>query len=399
VKRLVSAGAIIIGKTNVPELLNDIQAIGPLFPPTKNPWNVEYIPGGSTCGAAGVSAMFSPLELGSSINGSTEVPASYCGLFAYKPSLSLFSMKGHLPPLPDQNPIPFDMTSPGFIGRDVKDFKIILDLFTSTRETEDPTVMPVPMNKDYSRKKTIYSDFKIVWTKMPQYPVDKTIDSTLQFVVEQLSSEGFKITHKHLPYLDNTVESKKTLDDLYQLAGELFMEQHVSAGSSFLFRTSTRLTGFLSNDNWQKGMGAGASSDLFMFGTAQAKKIKHMEAMEKYLEEFDALLCPVTFSTAHKHCKTGTPVQVTDSYGVTHNIDYFTNSIGITSLMNLAGLPTLVIPVGTTPSEANGTALDVLPIGLMIVTKRWQDEELLHIGEMITRALSLKVQPPPGFLE
>jgi amidase len=400
VTKLLNAGAIILGKTNVPELLNDIQAIGPLFPQTKNPWHLDYIPGGTTCGAAGVSALFSPLEIGSSINGSVEIPASYCGLFSYKPSLSLMSMKGHFPPLPDQNRIPFEMTSPGFIGRSIDDFKTILDVFTSSRETQDPTVVPVALNKTYAEQKTSNRDFKLAWSSMPQYPLDKNIDATLQAVVEQLSSEGFKMVEKDLPYIDtnNKEQSKKSLDELYQLSGELFMEHFVMAGAAFGFRTTTRLSGMWSQDNWIKGMGVGASADLYMLGTAMAKKNKHMTVMDKYLEEFDALICPVTFSPPHKICKSGTPVQVNDVNGVTHTIDYYANSIGITSLMNLAGLPTLVIPAGQTPSEdRDNTPRDVLPIGIMIVTRRWQDAELLHIGDKISRVLNVKVQTPPGY--
>src|SRR3989338_834607 len=135
------------------------------------------------------------------------------------------------------------MTSTGFMGMSIDDFKLILDLFTSKRETEDPSVMPVPINKAYAGKKNVNSDFKIAWTKMPQYPLDKAIASTLTEIVELLSGEGFKLSEKNLPYVDNTVESKQTLDDLYQLAGEIFMESHLLGGASLLFRTATRLSG------------------------------------------------------------------------------------------------------------------------------------------------------------
>ncbi len=378
--------------------MNDIQGIGPLFPLPNNPWNVNYTCGGSTCGAAGVSALFSPLEIGSSFNGSSEVPANYCGLFAYKPSLALFSMKGHIPPLLDQNPIPFDMTSPGFIGRSIDDFKLILDLFTSKRETEDPSVMPVPMNKGYAAKKNVNADFKIAWSKMPQYPLEKAVATTFSEIVELLSGEGFKLSEKNLPYVDNTVESKQTLDDLYQLAGEIFMESHLLGGASLLFRTATRLSGFWSSNNWQKGMGNGAAADVFALGVAQAKKLSHMAVMEKFLDDYDALLCPVSFTPPPKHSKPGTPVDIIDQKGEKHSLDYYASSIGITSIMNLAGLPTLVLPVGQTPSEnTDGSPRDVLPIGVMIVTKRWHDAELLHVGEAITKALGLKVLTPPGF--
>ena len=87
VARLRAAGAVILGKTNVPELCMDFQTDSPLFGVTKNPWDAERGPGGSTGGgAAAVAARLSPLEFGSDIGGSVRNPAHYNGIFSLKPT-------------------------------------------------------------------------------------------------------------------------------------------------------------------------------------------------------------------------------------------------------------------------------------------------------------------------
>lgn len=99
VRRLKAAGAVILGKTNVPPLLADWQAANPIHGRTRNPWDLERTPGGSSGGsAAALAAGMVPLELGSDIAGSIRVPAAFCGVFGHKPSFGLVPMGGHAPP-------------------------------------------------------------------------------------------------------------------------------------------------------------------------------------------------------------------------------------------------------------------------------------------------------------
>ena len=99
VQRLKAAGAIIIGKTNVPVALADWQSYNEVYGTTNNPWNLGRTPGGSSGGAAAaLAAGFVPLELGSDIGGSLRAPAHFCGVFAHKPSLDLIPQRGSGPP-------------------------------------------------------------------------------------------------------------------------------------------------------------------------------------------------------------------------------------------------------------------------------------------------------------
>src|SRR4026209_1791765 len=92
------AGAIILGKTNVPTGLADFQCSNPLYGRTNNPYKLSHSPGGSSGGAAAAIAMaFSALEVGTDLGGSIRVPAAFCGVYGLKTSYGAVSMKGVAP--------------------------------------------------------------------------------------------------------------------------------------------------------------------------------------------------------------------------------------------------------------------------------------------------------------
>jgi amidase len=99
VERLKQAGAIILGKTNVPLMLGDFQSYNDIYGTTNNPWDVSRTSGGSSGGsAAALAAGFVSLELGSDFAGSLRIPAHFCGVYAHRPSLDLVPMRGGGPP-------------------------------------------------------------------------------------------------------------------------------------------------------------------------------------------------------------------------------------------------------------------------------------------------------------
>ena len=99
VTRLKAAGAVVLGKTNVPPSLGDWQAANPIYGRTNNPHDLGRSPGGSSGGgAAALAAGMIPLEYGSDIGGSIRVPAHFCGVFGHKPTYGLVPLAGHAPP-------------------------------------------------------------------------------------------------------------------------------------------------------------------------------------------------------------------------------------------------------------------------------------------------------------
>jgi fatty acid amide hydrolase len=143
VKRLQQAGAIILGKTNVAQLLALNESDNPVYGRTVNPWNPERSPGGSSGGeAAIIAASGSCLGLGSDIGGSVRMPAHACGISSLKPTSSRLSMVGHVPLLPGQEAI---LAQPGPMARTVADLNLAMKVLAAPgQEAFDPSIPPVP---------------------------------------------------------------------------------------------------------------------------------------------------------------------------------------------------------------------------------------------------------------
>ena len=135
VAQLRDAGAIVFGKTNLPEFAADSQTYNDLFGQTNNPWDLERTPGGSSGGAAAaVSAGLTALDIGSDLGGSLRIPAHFCGVATVKPTWGVVSSRGHIPPEPGVLS-EVDISALGPIVRSAADLDLVLELMTR-RSTE-----------------------------------------------------------------------------------------------------------------------------------------------------------------------------------------------------------------------------------------------------------------------
>src|SRR3989475_487041 len=126
--RVRKAGAVVVGKTNVPPVLADWQADNPIFGRTVNPWDPARTPGGSTGGgAAALAAGLTPLEVGSDIGGSIRVPAAFCGVYGHKPSETALPRSGQFPYPPMPNAA-VAMGVQGPLARSAEDLELALDV-------------------------------------------------------------------------------------------------------------------------------------------------------------------------------------------------------------------------------------------------------------------------------
>jgi amidase len=127
VARVKAAGAIILGKTNVPLMLGDWQSYNDIYGTTNNPWDLNRSPGGSSGGSsAALAAGFGPLSLGSDIGGSLRTPAHYCGVYAHKPTLNLLPPRGHA--IPGTTPREADLAVVGPMARSAADLDLLLEV-------------------------------------------------------------------------------------------------------------------------------------------------------------------------------------------------------------------------------------------------------------------------------
>lgn len=136
VQRLSDAGAIVIGKTNVPNGVADHQTSSSLFGTTNNPWDARLTCGGSSGGsAAALAAGFTSVELGSDLGGSLRVPSHFCGTYSHRPSYGLVPQTGHS--LPGRSATT-DITAIGPMARSVQDLRLLFDILTGPDKFDAP---------------------------------------------------------------------------------------------------------------------------------------------------------------------------------------------------------------------------------------------------------------------
>ena len=205
VQRLKSAGAVIIGKTNVPIALADWQSYNEVYGTTNNPWNLDRSPGGSSGGsAAALAAGFVPLEFGSDIGGSLRAPAHFCGVFSHKPSLDLVPLRGSGPPQTRAIPVRGDLAVIGPMARSVADLAVELAVVAGPDELAEGVGYKLGLPPPRHDK---LADFRVlVIDKHPLCPTAASIAAAINGLAERLGKSGCTILRQStaLPDLAQT---------------------------------------------------------------------------------------------------------------------------------------------------------------------------------------------------
>ena len=179
VDRLLNAGAVIFGKTNVPLNLADWQTYNEIYGTTNNPWDVTRSPGGSSGGsAAALAAGLTTLEAGSDIGASIRNPAHYCGVYGHKPTYGIISPKGHSVP---GMVATGDITVVGPLARSAEDLALALDVMAGPDEIDGQgwqLRLPKP-------KKMKLRDYKVaVICSDPVAEVDSEVQQRIKAVAD-----------------------------------------------------------------------------------------------------------------------------------------------------------------------------------------------------------------------
>src|SRR5262249_51302258 len=192
VGRLKAAGAVILGKTNVPLSLADWQSYNDIYGVTNNPWDTARTPGGSSGGsAASLAAGYVSLELGSDIGGSLRTPAHFCGVYAHKPSLGLGPSRGHTPP--NIPPLPFesDLAVAGPLARSAGDLALALDLIAGPDELTHGMAYRLALPPP--RHETLRAYRVLVVDSHPLIPTSVGVRGPLNRLAEGLDRIGAKV--------------------------------------------------------------------------------------------------------------------------------------------------------------------------------------------------------------
>jgi len=368
VGRLRSAGAVILGKTNVPELCMDFQTDSPLFGVTCNPWDDTRGAGGSTGGGgAAVAARLSPLELGSDIGGSVRNPAHYNGIFSLKPTEWRVPARGHVPDLPGQTRTVRYMGVFGPLARSVEDLETALRIIAGP-DGNEAEAAPVPLGPAPALKP---KDLRIaVLDSNPLVPVSADTAAVMQATVRLLAKAGAKVRRAEPAGFD-WQQSWDDWSDLLQY--EVLALQPLAARERFFSKLD-------SPDPSARSMARAARLDMAAFFAVLDRRDRVIRQCEVLLDGYDAWLMPVMPGAAFVRQK----LDVLKIDGADH--PYFLAGTSYNYLANLTGQPSIVMPCGF--------SREGLPIGLQLMGKRWGEAKLLGVAKAIEKLLPPCPVPP-----
>jgi amidase len=355
VARLRGAGAVIVGKTNLPIYAGDTQSYNEVFGQTNNPYDLSRTVGGSSGGSAGaLAAGFTPLEVGSDIGGSIRGPASTCGVTGHKPSYGIVSALGQIPGPPGTR-TQADIAVAGPLARDVEDLELALDLLVGPDEWHSPAYrieLPPPRKRELS-------DYRIAaWFDEPSCPVDREVAALLEQAAKALAGTGARVDLDARPAFE--------------------FEKGVSNFQALL---SAALAGGFSRDQLESL--AAREGDDPVAVASRAAAIRHREWLSsnerrlqlrqrwhEFFQEWDAVLLPVlpTAAIPHDHSE---PMALRT---ITVNGDSrpYADQMKWVGLVGAAYLPATVVPIGLTS--------DGLPVGVQIAGPFLEDRTTLDVG-------------------
>ncbi|HEY5950443.1 MAG TPA: Asp-tRNA(Asn)/Glu-tRNA(Gln) amidotransferase subunit GatA [Kofleriaceae bacterium] len=376
VEKLRAAGAIVLGKLNCDEFAMGSSTESSAYKQTKNPWNTERVPGGSSGGSsAAVAAGLCAASLGTDTGGSIRQPAAFCGVVGLKPTYGRVSRWGVVA-------FASSLDQVGPMTRSVHDAALVLQAIAGF-DPRDSTSLdaPVPQYAD-----ALVGDVTGLKIGLPHEYFEGAIDTEVKVAIERtvaaLKDRGAEIIDISLPHTSLAlaayyiVAPAEASSNLARYDGIRFGK--AAAGAKDLL------------DLYMKSRGAGFGPEVkrrVMLGTyalrsgyydAYYKKAQQVRALikgdfDKAFQHVDVILTPTTPTAAFKFGAKATPMDM-------YLGDVFTLSC------NLAGLPGLSVPCGLT-SEG-------LPIGAQLLGKPLDEATLLRVGHVVESLVGLGTQRP-----
>ena len=361
VERLKNAGAVILGVTNTPELLMAWETDNLLYGRTNSPWDLNRTPGGSSGGeSAAIASGMSAGGVGSDGGGSIRVPAHFCGICGLKPTPGRIPSTGHFPPSGG----PFALLGVvGPMARTVADLKILFEVMQGP-DDGDTCSAPVPLRwpKDDELKRLRIGYFE----DDGRTPVDPEIRKAVRTAAEALSRAGFQVE----PFRPEGLEEARLLWKKFfvktggMLIGPMFARREQDAGPI--------LKQFLEWSAAEPSLSGRAVIDAWI--RRDTLRASFLEQMRKY----PILLCPPAAILAFRHGERSWTIDG-------ESVEYL-DAWSYTEWFNLLGNPGAVVPVSHS-SEG-------LPIGVQIVGRLWEEEQVLSVAFVLERELGPGKRPP-----
>jgi aspartyl-tRNA(Asn)/glutamyl-tRNA(Gln) amidotransferase subunit A len=379
IQKLKAPGAVLLGKTNMDEFGMGSSTENSGFFTTRNPWNFDHVPGGSSGGsAAAVAAGLSPFSLGEDTGGSVRMPAAFCGVTGLKTTYGRVSRYGLLPLVSS-----FDTIGP--MARSVYDVALVLEAIAG-QDPKDSTSRIEPVQR-YSETLIKTENLRGLRIGIPkEYFVeglDPDVDASLRAAIKQIESlgaEAVEVSLPHTPYaipVYYLILFAEASSNLAKYDGVRFGLSERSGEGLMDVYLKTREAGFGAETKRRIMLGTFAlSAGYYDAYYLKAQKVRTLirQDFQKAFETCDALITPVAPTTAFRIGEK-----------ITNPLDMYLSDVHVVAV-NLAGIPALTVPCGI----SNG-----LPIGMQIMGPHLSEEMLLRIGHLYQSHTDWHTKHPP----
>lgn len=403
VARLRAAGAIVLGKTNVPQMVMFNEADNPVYGRTNNPWNMERAPGGSSGGCAAlIAAHGSPLSLGSDIGGSVRLPANACGIHSLKPTSGRLTMLGHGAIFAGMEAI---LAQPGPLARSVEDLSLALNVLAAPgQEAFDLSVPPVPL-REASRE--LPPCMRVaMFTDNGFFKAAPALRRAVREAADALRTRGVMVDEWQPPdvgeawriYLgiafgDGMSGARRTLKGSrldWRIRGMVWG----AAPPQIFYKLSAWQWALLGQKRIGRDMRRLGSRSTKAYWRLVDERTRYRTAFMKALDDgrYDAIICPADGLPALRHGSSF----------------LLSNALSYSSLFNLLGMPAGVVAatrVRVGEESDRAPSLDVveraarkvetgssgLPVGVQVVSRHWREDVALSI--MLALEEHFRAQP------
>jgi amidase len=361
VARLKAAGAIILGKTNVPEMAIPYECDNPVFGRTNNPHDLAKTSGGSSGGeAAAISACLSPAGLGSDLSGSIRVPAHFCGITGLKPTSGRVSSVGHFPPATGT------LSHGAVIGpmaRRVEDLSLLLNVLTESSAAEAISAL---LAKSHDAALTNMRGWRVAsFVNESGGALAFETQQAIQAALRALGEAGLNVVEEEPPGLERASALWPALfshASMIQLRG-LYAGQEEKAGA--VVRAVLAAAG----NSSQPSVGDSAR--------AWAERDALRSALVEWMHATPLIIAPVGATPAFEHGSRRVTVGE-EELSVFRAFSY-------SRAFNVLDLPCVAVPVGRTREG--------LPLGVQIIGRPFAEESVLAAASIIEEALGGWIQP------
>lgn len=343
VARLRSAGALLIGKTNMHEIGIGVTGLNPIHGTPRNPHNPDHHSGGSSSGSGvAVAAGFCPLAIGADGGGSIRIPSAFCGIVGLKPTFGRISEFGAVD-------LCWSVAHLGPIGSSVSDAVIGYAAMSGPDEKDSMTIhQPPPRLDDWNSGDVHNLKIGIYWPWFRHATED--IVETCEAMLAHFKHAGAKIIDITIPDLElsRVAHTVTIAGEMAQALGHTYDNHHKEHGADV--RVNLALARALSTQDYIQ---------------AQRVRRRMINHLNQAFKQVDIIMTPTTGITAHK-------IKSRALSGGESDLTTLFEIMRFVTLANLTGLPAISFPVGY---DSDG-----LPIGMQAVGPAWQESQLFRVA-------------------